>query len=125
VCGNGRRQGWSYDADGRLSYSPANSSGPARWWGYDAAGRQTTVMEAATGGGYNNFATSYGCDGQTIYEPAWGATIPTSSYYLVRSSVLGGEVVTRLDSAGNKAYTYVPAEDLCRRGKRCRTVSSS
>jgi YD repeat-containing protein len=109
---NGRRQGWTYDPDGRLSYSPANSSGPARWWGYDSAGHETGVAEAAAGGGYNNFATSYDCDGRTIYEASWGATVAASSYYLVRSSVLGGEVVTRLDSSGSKAYTYVPAEGL-------------
>ena len=54
---------------------------------------------------------SYDGDGRQAREAVVGGASP-STYYMVRSSVLGGEVLTRLTAAGAKAYTYVPAGGL-------------
>jgi YD repeat-containing protein len=107
---NNRRDGWVYDQDGRLSISPANSSSNARTWSYNAAGQLTGTTE--TGGGTTTTYTSaYDGDGQTVYEAVTGGTSPNTDY-LVHSTVLGGEVITKLDASGNKSITYVQAGGL-------------
>jgi YD repeat-containing protein len=109
---NGRRDGWAYDADGRLTQSPGNPSSRARWWTHDAAGRQTKVEEDAGSGTRNHQQAGYDGDGLAVYEASWGPAAPTAAHHLLRSTALGGEVVARIDSAGNHKYTYVPAGGL-------------
>jgi YD repeat-containing protein len=103
---NGRRDGWTYDPDGRLRVSPANPSSNGRTWQYDAAGQLTTTTETA-GTVTTTLTDAYDGDGQLAYESVTGGTSP-ATYYVLRSSVLGGEVLTRLDQTGEKAITYVP-----------------
>jgi len=59
------------------------------------------------------YAASYAGDGAMVYESkhyiAWHFRVTS---YIVRSSVLGGDVLTRLDQSGNKKITHVPAEGL-------------
>ncbi len=112
---NNRRQGWTYDADGRLTISPGTNP---RTWAYDAAGRMTSVTETV-GMSSDTLSLSYDGDGLTAREAKTGGSAPGTEY-LVRSSVLGGEVVTRLTAAGEKEYTYVPAGGLARRGRSAR-----
>lgn len=49
---------------------------------------------------------SYDGDGQIIYSSDGSIA---GTYYIVRATALGGEVITRLTSTGEKGYTYVPA----------------
>jgi YD repeat-containing protein len=107
---NGRRDGWTYDADGRLTLSPANASSNQRTWAYDPAGRLTSTTETSSSGSVT-LSSDYDGDGQSVREAQVGGSLP-ATYYLVRSSALSGEVVTRLTASGAKAYTYVPAEGL-------------
>lgn len=107
---NNRRQGWTYDADGRLTISPANTSSNRRDWAYDAAGRLASTTETS-GTTTDTLTTSYDGDGRTVREAKTGGSAP-GTHYLVRSTVLGGEVVTRLTGAGAKEDTYVPAGGL-------------
>ena len=106
---NHRRDGWSYDLDGRLTASTATASSGARSWLYDAAGRAVVISES--GSSPASLTLAYDGDGRSVYESAVGGVAP-ATYYLVRSSVLGGEVVTRLTSSGSKAFTYVAAGGL-------------
>jgi YD repeat-containing protein len=107
---NNRRQGWTYDADGRLILSPANSSSNRRDWTYDAAGRLVITVETA-GVSTDTVTLSYDGDGRVVRESKTGGSAPGTSY-LVRSTVFDGEVITRLTAAGAKQYTYVPAGRL-------------
>ncbi|HEX8501128.1 MAG TPA: hypothetical protein VF659_11115, partial [Pyrinomonadaceae bacterium] len=104
---NNRRDGWTYDADGRLTYSPANSNSNARSWNYDAAGGLASTTETSSNGS-TTLSLSYDGDGQPIRESTTGGSSP-GTFYLVRSTALKGEILTRLKSNGTKAYTYVPA----------------
>src|SRR5207248_961951 len=85
-------------------------SSNARTWSYDVAGRLTSTTETS-GTSSVTHSSNYDGDGRSVREAQVGGSLP-ATYYLVRSSVLGGEVVTRLTAAGAKAYTYVPAEGL-------------
>lgn len=105
---NSKRDGWTYDADGRLTVSPANSVSNARTWQYDAAGRLLTTVETATSTNVQTtLVDAYDGDGEIIYNGVVGN--PAQTFYLVRSSVLKGGVVTRLTSTGDKSITYVEA----------------
>lgn len=109
---NSRRQGWDYYADGQVKHNPIaydyNGNVTAyRDWTYDAAGRMTQVQETVTNpSSVSTYVTSYDGDGKQALE--YYQENPTNSKsYMVRSSVLGGKVLTRLDYAGNKAMTIV------------------
>ena len=104
-----RRDGWTYDADGRLKVSPANSSSNLRNWTYDAAGQLVTTAETA-GNTTTTYNATFDGDGQTVYENLTGVNARTD--YLIYSTVLGGTVLTLLDSNGNKSLTHVPAMGL-------------
>lgn len=107
---NQRRDGWTYDAAGQLTLSPANDASATRSWQYDAAGRLVVTTETPSGGGAASALTqTYDGDGQVVHESKTGGA---ATFYVVRSTVLGGEVVTRLDASGGKQYTYVPAGGL-------------
>src|SRR5947209_1197622 len=58
---NGRRQDWTYDADGRVLHSPIAATGNgvtgARDWTYDAAGRMTQARDATTRNGTTTTST--------------------------------------------------------------------
>lgn len=66
---NNRRQGWDYDAGGRVTHStpdPANpSSSSERTWTYDAAGRLVTTAETAAGV-TRTLTQTYDGDGQVV-----------------------------------------------------------
>ena len=89
-----------YDSNGNVT--------AYRDWSYDAAGRMIQVQETTTGpSSVSTYTTSYDGDGQSVRE----STNTTSSSYLIRSSVLD-EVITTLDSAGNKAKTVVNVDGM-------------
>ncbi|HEY6806783.1 MAG TPA: DUF4214 domain-containing protein [Pyrinomonadaceae bacterium] len=101
---NNRRNGWIYDADGRLITStdttnPAGST--TRNWYYDATGKLISITEGTTS------TLSYDGDVELLYESVSGG----SSDYSIRSTVLGS-VLTKLDSSGVKTTTYVPTNNL-------------
>jgi YD repeat-containing protein len=106
---NNRRDGWTYDADGRLTYSPANSSSPSRTWNYDAAGALVSTVETVDGT-TNTLTLSYDGDGKAVREARTGYSPVT--YYMVRSTVLKGEVLTRVKSNGGKEITYIQASGV-------------
>jgi YD repeat-containing protein len=115
---NGRRQDWTYDADGRVVHSPITATGNgttgARDWTYDAAGRLTQARDTLTKNNTtttSTYVSAYDGDGLSLgnYSPG---NPTTSNYYMVRSTVLGGSVVTSLDSAGNKTRTTVKVDGL-------------
>ncbi|HKV35769.1 MAG TPA: LamG-like jellyroll fold domain-containing protein [Pyrinomonadaceae bacterium] len=102
---NNRRSGWTYDANGELLATPASSTDQARTMTYDAAGNLLSVVE--TGSISTNYSATYDGDGQIVYEST-SVSGTSDSGYAIRSTVLGGEVLTRLNSAGNKKVTHVP-----------------
>ena len=113
---NNRRQGWDYYADGQVQHNPIafDSNGnvtSSRDWTYDAAGRMVQVQETITNpNSVSTYTTNYDGDGQSIRESTTTNSFNTTAY-LIRSSVLG-EVVTSLDSAGNKTKTVVNVDGL-------------
>jgi hypothetical protein len=82
---------------------------------YDAAGRLFRNIDTATNRTVD-YRPSYDGDGKSASE--WSQTTqngypsPATSSYIVRSTVLRGEILTRLNQNGNKSTTYVPAEGL-------------
>ena len=95
---------WQYDADGRL-LSSANDS-----YTYDAAGRTTHIEVPAT----YSIHTSVGYDGDgrqvRTDETTWDAeteTEGTETKYYLRSSVLGGQVLTEIfDANAGRTFVY-------------------
>jgi YD repeat-containing protein len=112
---NNRHNGWSYYADGQVSSSPATTTDDAYSFSYDAAGGLSRTIDTATNR-LVDYRPSYDGDGNLVNE--WsqitqnGSTLPATSSFIVRSTVLRGEILTRLDQNGNKSITYVPAEGL-------------
>jgi hypothetical protein len=94
-------QGWSYDADGRLLTTSLGV-----FYNYDAAGRVAIV----------NFNTStfIGFDGDggqlKTAEVTQTDTTPTvETKYYIRSSVLGGQVISEVAEDGSKIRTFIYA----------------
>jgi YD repeat-containing protein len=112
---NNRHNGWSYYADGQVSSSPATTTDDALSLYYDAAGRLSRTIDTGTNRAVD-YRPSYDGDGKLANE--WSQTTQNgypgsaTSSYIVRSTVLRGEILTRLDQNGNKSSTYVPAEGL-------------
>ena len=108
---NNRRTNWSYDAEGQVISTPLTATDRPRTMTYDAARRLVSSVET---GEFNTitYAASYEGDGKMVYESSTTSPGTSESSYIVRSSVLGGEVLTRLDQSGNKKITHVPAEGL-------------
>jgi len=105
---NNRRNGWSYNAEGQVTASPSSSTDNARSLSYDAAGRMITSFES---GSNITYSAAYDGDGQVVKETS-ATSSTTETSYIVRSTALRGEVLTRLDQSGNKKVTHVPAEGL-------------
>jgi YD repeat-containing protein len=108
---NDRRSNWSYNADGQVRATPFTSTDQPRSMVYDVAGRMSSTVET----GQNNtitYAAQYDGDGRLCYESSNTVPGTFTASFIVRSTVLGGEVLTRLDSSGNKLTTHVPAERL-------------
>ncbi len=110
---NNRRQGWNYDASGQLTHSVISGSATgARDWTYDAAGRMTKLVATDTANGSTTtktYLTAYDGDGLSGYEEAQG-----TSSFVIRSTALKGEVVTRLDASGAKSKTVFEVDGLLR-----------
>ncbi|HXQ74745.1 MAG TPA: hypothetical protein VN844_29850, partial [Pyrinomonadaceae bacterium] len=91
---NNRRIGWNYDADGHWL------GGQGRQHTYDAAGRIITTTWTS-GGYFNEF---YDGDAQRVK-----VTEPNLVTYYLRSTVLNGQTIEKLDSSGakQKGFVYV------------------
>jgi YD repeat-containing protein len=106
---NNRRQDLSYDADGNVTHTPSydyagGSVVSFRDWTYDAAGRMSQVKETVTANNsVSTYISSYDGDGQPVVE--YDQENLATKSFVVRSSVLGGNVLTRLDNVGNKSST--------------------
>jgi hypothetical protein len=113
---NNRRQDFNYDADGNVTHTPSyNYVGGSlvsfRDWTYDAAGRMSQVKETVTANNsVSTYISNHDGDGQPIIE--YYQENLASKSYMLRSSVLGGKVLTRLDNAGNKSSTVFGVDGL-------------
>ena len=103
---NGRRNGWQYDAAGNVTNDTTNT------YVSDAVGRNATVQSIL----YQTTSTQWvDGDGLTVRRQSTGA----GNYYYLRSSALGGKVVTEIHGdtvggtygwvIGSKAKGYVYA----------------
>jgi YD repeat-containing protein len=117
IFSNNRRGDWSYYADGQVKHSPLafdinSHESVYRDWSYDASGRMVQVQETMTSPStVSTYTTGYDGDGQPVRESRTTASF-TSTGYMIRSSVLGGRVLTRLDSAGAKTVTIVNLDGM-------------
>ena len=95
---------WQYDADGNLLMMPGTG------YEYDAAGRAVNLTTATP----TNLA--YDGDGrqvksaETVYDPQTETETTTTKYY-VRSTVLGGKVLTEIEPESGYTRTFVYAGD--------------
>ena len=98
---NNRRQdpAFQYDDDGNLT-KDSNLN-----YTYDAAGRNITTFDFV-GTGSRTSTLSYDGDGQQLKKRIVEGSVTTVTYY-VRSSVLGGRVVTELNGQGQKQKGFV------------------
>lgn len=108
---NNRRSNWSYNADGEVISTPTTSTDFPRTMTYDAAGRLLSSVET---GSFNivTYSPAYDGNDKLVRESTNVSPGASQLSYIVRSTVLGGEVLTRLDASGNKLTTHVPAEGL-------------
>jgi hypothetical protein len=121
---NNRRNGWSYNADGQVVNTPTTTTDLPRSIKYDGAGRMVSTMQS----GQSNtvtYSASYDGDGHMVFESSVTSPGSSVSSYIVRSTVLGGEPLTRLDQSGNKKITHVPAEGLLFATQRSDTTGES
>jgi hypothetical protein len=98
---NGKRDGWGYDLDGR------NTAIDTRSYQYDASGRQVLMSGQQWLSDHyvpTSLSSDYDGIGQKVKEVGDAGT----TYYL-RSSVLGGAVLTEINSSGQKMTGYVYA----------------
>ncbi|HJT67512.1 MAG TPA: fibronectin type III domain-containing protein [Pyrinomonadaceae bacterium] len=108
---NNRRTNWSYNAEGQVTSTPSTSTDSPRTMTYDAAGRMVTTVEVGPSNTVT-YSVAYDGDGDHVYESSNVSQGFFTASYIVRSTVLDGEVLTRLDQSGNKLATEVPAEGL-------------
>jgi YD repeat-containing protein len=101
--------GWSYDADGNLLQTGI----PTITYAYDAAGRMIHTNNDSR----VDITQSFDGDGQilkryevdTIYQEGEPPYTETSTLYQLRSTALGGRVLTEMGAQGEKFRTYVYA----------------
>lgn len=106
---NNRHAGWSYDTDGNL----LQSQDPYITYDYDAAGR----MSHTNSDSRVDITQTHDGDGQvlkrhevdTIYQEGQPPYTETSTLYQLRSTALGGKVLTEIGAQGQKFKTYVYA----------------
>ena len=105
---NGRRNGWNYDADGRIAAIDDRS------YTYDAAGRgrsvdgqQWTLSGTAIP---TNTSSDYDGDGRRVREIQTSNGWVATTYYL-RSTVLRGATIEELNASGQKELGYVYTPD--------------
>ena len=108
---NNRRTGWTYNANGQLLSTPASSTDQARSMTYDAAGNLTNMVETRTSSTVT-YSAAYDGDDEIVFETNTTSPGTSESAYAVRSTVLDGEVLTRVDQSGNKKVTHVPTFGL-------------
>jgi|GEM_PF-1178544 len=96
---NARRQdpAFHYDAEGNLTRDTDLS------YTYDAAGRNTSLVASASS---RTFALTYDGDGQVLKRVESQPGTATTVYYL-RSSVMGGKIISELNQSGQKTKGYV------------------
>jgi YD repeat-containing protein len=105
---NNRRLGTDYAADGQETHS--TGPGFVRDWTYDAAGKMVQVKETVTATSQvSTYVTSQDGDGRQVRE-FLQESATASNTYMVRSTVLGGKVITRLNNAGNKVGTVIDVD---------------
>ena len=86
--------GWNHDADGRLLADNDQN------YTYDASGQMVTAQADSV------TTQSFDGEGQRVKTVKTEGASSTTTYY-VRSSVLGGQVLTELSSNGAKQRTFV------------------
>jgi YD repeat-containing protein len=99
---NNRRQGWTYDADGRPTQQDTLETT------YDASGHRTRTFDSAIRGKFSPGLTitqEYDGNGARLKRKENNA----APNYFLRSSALGGKVVTELGGSGAKLRGYVYA----------------
>lgn len=100
VYQNDRATNWGYDADGRVL------NNPDAWYAYDAAGHTITVgMDSTTTQTFDGDGQSVKTVESVFNEQTWTYDNTTKLY--VRSSVLGGQVISEMDEQGHKLSSYV------------------
>jgi hypothetical protein len=98
--GKNQRDGLGYDAAGNLKDGESNQH-----YLYDATGQQTNAWQV------NGYSMAQGYDGDGLRARKDEAN--STTFYL-RSTVLGGAVVTELDGSGNfaRGYSYAGSQLL-------------
>jgi hypothetical protein len=110
---NNRRTDWTYDADGRAVHCPVPDANgivtKVRDWQYDAAGLMNqTIDTKLADSSTTTYTAGYDGDGQAVAE----STSQAGNSYNVRSSVMGGKIVTVLTASGDKKQTLVSVDGL-------------
>jgi len=97
---NNRKQGSgiTYDAQGNLIQDVDLQ------YTYDAAGRSASVFSGATN---KTITPIYDGDGQVVHRIEVEGSTNIDNFFQLRSTVMGGKVITELDSAGQKKKGYV------------------
>jgi YD repeat-containing protein len=97
---NNRKQGTgiSYNPEGNLTQDTDLQ------YTYDAAGRSGSVFSAASN---KTITPVYDGDGQVVHRTEVEGSTTISNFFQLRSTVMGGNVITELDSAGQKKKGYV------------------
>jgi YD repeat-containing protein len=94
---NNRRVGFTYDADGRLIQDDDLQ------YHYDAAGRSASIFDAEI----NKWLTLVRDGDGRLAKRVETQGSPITTAYYVRSSVLGGRIITELNQNGQKQKGYV------------------
>lgn len=106
--GQGLDPAWHYDAEGNILQNPD------MLFTFDAAGRNTTAQSTENA---QTITVSFSGEGQVAKRRTDTGDTSGTIYYL-NSSVLGGQVLTTLNSQGQKVNTfvYMGAEVLAEQG---------
>jgi len=102
---NNRNPNWVYDADGRNTDSYSGSVG--LFSVFNAAGK------ASTGAGYSFTTSTFDGNGLEVkreserYDPETDTNVAQPTKYFVRSSVMGGRVVSEVLADGKKHRTFI------------------
>ncbi|HLG15762.1 MAG TPA: hypothetical protein VJH03_14845, partial [Blastocatellia bacterium] len=103
---NDRNPAWQYDAAGNVVHAVENFTNISDST-YDAAGEMINSSQTSDGR-TATISQTYDGDGQPAKRIEQRPS-HTSTIYYVRSSLLGGQVVTELNAQGQKTRGYVYA----------------